>query len=444
MRYSFIKYFKKKEIIEKKKEAQVNKNKSKKGVTEDQDFGGRGGSDDGSSAEESSEEENERSILPDTMMMMRRYEENDEVEVWKAMKKSMGKELKKAMPDDDDDGVSEDEWSEIDPAQFDDSDDEDDLKLKELLADHDDDEVSELDNSLMFSDNEEIQVSGLDDDSQSEQDQSSHKLNPSRKRKSSQQEELATKKKEMKDGQVDDDANKSSKKKRKTWKTLPTFASADDYQHLLADQEETGVATQARLSLRDQKELESIIHFITVSLAAISPESMSLPNRVDDQNLDRLKAYRLYNLSAKFAEASEEFFENCQRGSHLIDHVKLSPAAFNLRNDVDFQGDWFTLAAVKAVIGSITGSDLEVARHCWKDDLEEIARCCGNRDRGKPGNTRGMATIRFPAVTTMCSEQIKSLVQLVGQVARDITKLRALLPQAEAKDPAATSHEFIQ
>ncbi|KAI7959766.1 hypothetical protein MJO29_004834 [Puccinia striiformis f. sp. tritici] len=236
----FHKYFKKKEIIEKKKEAQVNKNKSKKGVTEDQDFGGRGGSDDGSSAEESSEEENERSILPG-------YddddeegtEENDEVEVWKAMKKSMGKELKKAMPDDDDDGVSEDEWSEIDPAQFDDSDDEDDLKLKELLADHDDDEVSELDNSLTFSDNEEIQVSGLDDDSQSEQDQSSHKLNPSRKRKSSQQEELATKKKEMKDGQVDDDANKSSKKKRKTWKTLPTFASADDYQHLLADQEES-------------------------------------------------------------------------------------------------------------------------------------------------------------------------------------------------------------
>ncbi|KAI9609615.1 hypothetical protein H4Q26_007575 [Puccinia striiformis f. sp. tritici PST-130] len=236
----FHKYFKKKEIIEKKKEAQVNKNKSKKGVTEDQDFGGRGGSDDGSTAEESSEEENERSILPG-------YdddddegtEENDEEEVWKAMKKSMGKELKKAMPDDDDDGVSEDEWSEIDPAQFDDSDDEDDLKLKELLADHDNDEVSDLDNSLMFSDNEEIQVSGLDDDSQSEQDQSSHKLNPSRKRKTSQQEELTTKKKEMKDGQVDDDGNKSSKKKRKTWKTLPTFASADDYQHLLADQEES-------------------------------------------------------------------------------------------------------------------------------------------------------------------------------------------------------------
>ncbi|KAI7954339.1 hypothetical protein MJO28_004739 [Puccinia striiformis f. sp. tritici] len=56
-------------------------------------------------------------------------------------------------------------------------------------------------------------------------------------------------------------------------------------------------------------------------------------------------------------------------------------------------------------------------------------------------STRGMATKRFPAVTTMCSEQINILVQLVGQVARDITKLRALLPQAEAKDPAATSHD---
>ncbi|POW03214.1 hypothetical protein PSTT_11328 [Puccinia striiformis] len=154
-----------------------------------------------------------------------------------------------------------------------------------------------------------------------------------------------------------------------------------------------------------------------------------------------------------------------RRGSHLIDHVKLSPAAFNLRNDVDFQGDWFTLAAVKAVIGSITGSDLEVARHCWKDDLEEIGSMMwGIETVVKPGtyvgyegqrpilklgrepklSTRGMATKRFPAVTTMCSEQINILVQLVGQVARDITKLRALLPQAEAKDPAATSHEFIQ
>ncbi|KAI7954338.1 hypothetical protein MJO28_004738 [Puccinia striiformis f. sp. tritici] len=98
---------------------------------------------------------------------------------------------------------------------------------------------------------------------------------------------------------------------------------------------------------------------------------MSSPDRVDDQNLDRLKAYGLYNLRAKFAEASEEIFGNRQLGSHLIDHVKLSPAAFDLRNDVDFQGDWFTLAAVaavKAVIGSITGPDLEVAQNCWKDD----------------------------------------------------------------------------
>ncbi|KAI9625636.1 hypothetical protein H4Q26_016174 [Puccinia striiformis f. sp. tritici PST-130] len=57
---------------------------------------------------------------------------------------------------------------------------------------------------------------------------------------------------------------------------------------------------------------------------------------------------------------------------------------------------------------------------------------------------RGMATKRFPVVTTMCSEQISILAQLVGQVARDIMKLLALLTQAEANDPAATSHEFIQ
>ncbi|KAI9609614.1 hypothetical protein H4Q26_007574 [Puccinia striiformis f. sp. tritici PST-130] len=55
-----------------------------------------------------------------------------------------------------------------------------------------------------------------------------------------------------------------------------------------------------------------------------------------------------------------KFFENRQLGSHPIDHIKLSPAAFNLRNDVDFQGDWLTLAAVEAVeavLGSITGPD---------------------------------------------------------------------------------------
>ncbi|KAH9468437.1 hypothetical protein MJO29_004835 [Puccinia striiformis f. sp. tritici] len=138
---------------------------------------------------------------------------------------------------------------------------------------------------------------------------------------------------------------------------------------------------------------------------------MSLPNRVDDQNLDRLKAYRLYNLSAKFAEASEEFFENCQRGSHLIDHVKLSPAAFNLRNDVDFQGDWFTLAAVKAVIGSITGSDLEVARHCWKDDLEEIGSMLwGIETVGKPGTYVGYEGQR--PITKLVREPVIQLADM--------------------------------
>ncbi|KAH9445450.1 hypothetical protein MJO29_011729 [Puccinia striiformis f. sp. tritici] len=246
--------------------------------------------------------------------------------------------------------------------------------------------------------------------------------------------------------------------------------------------------SQLKLVLRDQKELEGIIYCINVSLAAISPESMSSPSRVDDQNLERLKAYRLHNLRAKFAEASEEIFENCQLGSNLIDHIKLSPAAFNLRGDVDFMGDWFTLTAVEAVeavIGSITGSDLDVAQNCWKDDLEEIdSMLWGIETVAKPGtyvgyegqrpirklarepviklaymaigiiklaklffkklSRRGMATKRFPVVTTMCSEQISILAQLVGQVARDIMKLLALLTQAEANDPAATSHEFIQ
>ncbi|OAV92353.1 hypothetical protein PTTG_02248 [Puccinia triticina 1-1 BBBD Race 1] len=225
----FHKFFKKKEINEQKHQKQKEQQKSKKSITEDNDFGGKGGSDDGSSEEE----EEEGSVLPgyDDDEEDGSGEENNEDEVWAAMKSSMGKELKAAMPDDD---GSEDDWSGMDPAEFQDSDgdSEEDGKLKQLLADEEDDEVSSS------FENEEISVSGLEDDDDEEDDEEEEdgdeetaKTTSSRKRKPA----ASTVHPPSKSAKKSDQG--PAAKKRKTWKTLPTFASADDYQHLLSENE---------------------------------------------------------------------------------------------------------------------------------------------------------------------------------------------------------------
>ncbi|KAA1133156.1 hypothetical protein PGTUg99_022269 [Puccinia graminis f. sp. tritici] len=249
----FHKFFKKKEINDQKHKKQKEQVKSKKTRTEEQDFGGRGGSDDGSSEEE---EEDGSAVLPGFDEAEddddEGTEENDEDEVWAAMKASMGKELKTAMPDD----VSEDDWSAMDPAEFEDSeDDEDDAKLKQLLADEendddddDDDEGSDVSGDHQaggssFFENEEISVSGLDDDSSDsdaaaeEEDESAQKSSAlkdshsSRKRKPDHASKKPTSQQKSAGGPP------ASKKRKTSWKTLPTFAAADEYQHLLSDQE---------------------------------------------------------------------------------------------------------------------------------------------------------------------------------------------------------------
>ncbi|MBW0485708.1 hypothetical protein O181_025423 [Austropuccinia psidii MF-1] len=187
--------------------------KKKKVQTEAQDFGGRGGSDDGSDEAEADEEQ-----------ALDGYDdasdaEINEDEVWAAMRGSMSKELKEALPDDE-------SWSDMDPAAFDES--EDDGMVQELLNDEDlsfnDSEVDANDagNSLGDLQDEEISVSGLEDE-ESE-----------RNFKSDEEDGKAGGRKRR----LDRSAQKElKKKKRKMLRNLPAFASAEDYATLLSGDE---------------------------------------------------------------------------------------------------------------------------------------------------------------------------------------------------------------
>ncbi|KNZ56003.1 hypothetical protein VP01_2523g2 [Puccinia sorghi] len=219
----FHKFFKKKEMDENKHKKLKEQGKSKKGLlTEDNDFGGRGGSDDGSEEEE------------DASLVLEGYDDDDEEdkemdedEVWAAMKSSMGKkDLQAAMPDDVSD---EDEWSAMDPAEFEDSDDgSHEGQVQGLIAAEETDDSESGSSAAIDSEmeNEAISVSGLDDSS-SCVSENHRRPSASRKRKSAPS------------APPDHTSPPKTKKPKKkaAWKSLPTFAAADDYLHLLSDLE---------------------------------------------------------------------------------------------------------------------------------------------------------------------------------------------------------------
>ncbi|POW00761.1 hypothetical protein PSTT_12940 [Puccinia striiformis] len=229
-----------------------------------------------------------------------------------------------------------------------------------------------------------------------------------------------------------------------------------------------------------QADLEQSISAINIAIAVICPEPTSGPHRVDDQDRQRFKSYRLRSLKSKYLAATRKMSDYFVKANDLLADLKLSPEEFSRRTDTTLEDSNLMKNAARligAATETINGSELDLVQDHWKynvknldDLLEEFERLVKIEGHMRPSgdhdeirkdlaklaipiiklirlffsklSRRGMNRKQLPSFTDMCSAQIESLVQLAGHVAGDMVIFQIFLTTPNMFERASNSQDF--